>query len=195
MILLKKIAKAAAHVGSVILVVIEVVLILFIIFSRASGEVPTIFGHSVYVIVSPSMTPELEVGDIIVSKQYDGGELAVGDVVEYVAESGAMKGNIITHKIISVTGEGDDRVIVTKGTANTEADAPIRPDQVVSVMVYKTVIIDKLYGIISNTAGFLCLVILPLAGLVVFEIIDIRKEMKKEMEDGQNEDDEDSEKR
>lgn len=187
---IKKIGKSILHAGSIIVVVIEVVLILLLILTKMSGGVPSLFGYSVYVIASPSMTPELEIGDIIISKAYDGGELNVDDVVEYVGKSGDMKGKIITHKIISIDGEGEERVIVTKGTANTEADPPIAPSDVISVMTYKTVVIDKIYSVISTTWGFIFLVILPMAAMIVSEIVDLAKQIKKEKEEGcRNEED------
>ena len=181
---IKKAGRSILHALSIIIVIIEIVLILFLVLTKMSGGVPRLFGHSVYVIATPSMTPELEVGDIIISKAYDGGELSVGDVVEYVGKSGEMKGKIITHKIISIDGEGADRTIITKGTANTEADPPIAPSDIISVMKYKTVVIDKIYRVISTTWGFICLVILPMAAMIVSEIVDLARQIKKEKEGG-----------
>ena len=181
---IKKAGKSILHALSIVIVAIEIVLILFLVLTKMSGGVPTVFGHSVYVIASPSMTPELEVGDIIIAKAYDGGALRVGDVVEYVGKSGDMKGKIITHKIISIDGEGAERTIITKGTANTEADPPIKPSDVISVMKYKTVVIDKIYRVISTTWGFLCLVILPMIAMIVSEIVDLARQIKKEKTGG-----------
>ena len=190
MVGIKKAGKSILHAFSIMIVIIEIMLILVLILTKISGGVPSFFGHSVYVIVSPSMTPELEVGDMIISKKYDGGELEVGDIVEYVGKSGEMKDKIITHKIVSIDGEGDNRTIITKGTANTEADPPIAPSDILSVMTYKTVVIDKVYGVISTRAGFICLVILPMAAMIVSEIVDLLLQIKKEKEGGSEDDEE-----
>jgi len=181
---IKKIGKKIAHVLSIVIVVVEIVVIAALIFTKMSGEVPTVFGYSVYVIVSPSMSPDLEIGDIIISKQYDGGELHEGEVVEYIGKSGSMAGKIITHKIVSITGEGDDRVIITKGTANSSEDAPISPSDVIAVMKYKTVVIDKVYAVLSTTVGFICLVLLPMAAMIVSEIVRLILELKGEKDGG-----------
>ena len=187
---IKKIGKSILHALAIAIVIIEIILILLLILTKASGGVPFFFGHSAYVIVSPSMTPELEIGDIIIAKEYDGGELNLGDVVEYIGKTGEMKGKIITHKIVSIEGEGEDRIIITKGTANAEADPPISPSDIVSVMTYKTVVMDKVYGVISTRAGFICLVILPLAAMIASEIVDLSLQIKKEKEGGSGEDEE-----
>lgn len=192
MINVKKAGKALLRAVSILIVVIEIVMILFLVLTKVSGGVPSLFGHSVYVIVSPSMTPELEIGDVIIARKYDGGELETGDVVQYMGKSGDAKGKIITHKIISIEGEGEDRIIVTKGTANTQADQPITPAEVLSTMTYKTVVIDKIYRLISTTPGFICLVILPLAAMIISEIVELVRQIQKEKE-GEGEDEGDSE--
>ena len=137
------------------------------------------------------MTPDLEVGDVIISKQYDGGELSVGQVVEYIGKEGSYTGKIITHRIESISGEGDDRVIITKGTANNDADPPISPSDIIAVMVYKTVIIGKIYSILSTTPGFILLVLLPMAAMIVAEIVRLILDIKGESNDKTNSQDKD----
>ena len=172
---LKKVVDAI----SMAIVVVEILIIASILVAKFSGNIPSIFGHHLYVIVSPSMTPDLEVGDVIISRAYDGGELKVGQIVEYVGKSGQMEGKIITHRIKSITGEGDERVIVTRGTANTADDAPISPDDIVAVMVYKTAFISNVYGIISTTTGFVLLILLPMSAMIIFELVKLLLEVKK----------------
>ena len=163
----------------------------FLLIVKISGGVPSFFGYNMYVIVSPSMSPELEVGDVIISKEYDEGGLSVGDVVQYVAKEGSAKGKIITHKIIRVTGEGADAVVVTQGVANPEPDPAIHASDVMAVMQYKTHVIDKVYGVISTTPGFICLVLVPMMAMIVFEIVDLAKEIHKaKEEEGGKENDE-----
>jgi signal peptidase len=190
----KSILKTIGEGLSIAVIVLEVIVILFLILSKASGGIPSIFGHHMYVIVSSSMSPELEIGDVIISREYEGESLAVGDVIQYVGQRDDMQGKIITHEIISVSGEGEDAVIVTQGIANLEPDPPIRGSDVVAVMQYKTVVIDKIYGAVSTTAGFVFLVMLPMVGMIVFEIISLAKDIRKEAEElkkgGEQEDEE-----
>lgn len=178
----KGIIKKITGVLGGVLLAIEVVLLLLLVISRINGGVPTLFGHNMYVIVSPSMTPELEVGDMILSRVYDGGELKVGDVVQYVGKTGDTQGKIITHKIISIDGD----VITTKGVANALPDAPITRSDVIGVMKYKFVVIDKIYAVISSTWGFLLLVLLPMCAIIVFEIVNLAIDIRKEKEITQN---------
>lgn len=177
-----KVVKKITSVLCGCLVVLEIVIIAFIVFSKMSGGVPSIFGYNMYVVASPSMSPEIEVGDIVISKTYDGESLEVGNVVQFVSKSGESAGKIITHKIIWIGGENNDEII-TKGVANTEPDAPIKRDEVISVVKYKTVVIDKIYRVISSPWGFVLFVTLPLAAMIVWEIVSLSKDIKKEIKE------------
>lgn len=185
----KGLIKKAVGILSGIVISLEIVIIIFIVITKISGGVPSLFGHHMYVIVSPSMTPEINVGDVIVSKKYENETLEVGDVIQYVGRGGDIDGKIITHKIISISGEGSGETIVTKGTANTEPDRPISRSDVIAVMKYKTVLIGPIYKICTSTAGFIFLVMLPLAGMIVFEIVNLVIELKKEREKEEEEQD------
>lgn len=185
-----KLLKKAVSILSGIVISVEIVIILFIVITKISGGVPSLFGHQMYVIVSPSMSPEINVGDVIVSKKYENEPLAVGDVVQYIGKYGDIDGKIITHKIISIDGEGSDATIVTQGVANAEPDRPINASDVIAVMKYKTVIIGPLYRVFSSTAGFIFLVMLPLAAMIVFEIVNLVIDLKKEREKEEEEQDE-----
>ncbi len=176
----KNISKKILRILGIAVIVVEMILIVVLVGTKLSGKVPSFFGYSAYVIVSPSMSPDLEIGDIIISKEYDGGDLSEGQVVEYVGKKGSMAGKIITHRIESISGEGDDRVIVTKGTANPDPDPAISPDDIVAVMVYKTVVIDKIYAVFSTTAGFICLILLPMMAMIITEIVRLLLDCKGE---------------
>lgn len=187
MIKVKSIAKKAMQILSIALVIIEILVIGSIVITKVSGNVPNLFGYSLYVIASPSMSPDLEIGDVIVSRQYKGGELREGQVVEYIGKSGDMAGKIITHRIVSISGEGDDRVIITKGTANTDEDPPISPSDIIAVMTYKTVVIDKIYAVLSTTVGFIFLVLLPMMAMIITEVVRLMLDVKGEKDGKSNE--------
>ncbi len=179
---ISKIVKKVASISCMCLIALEILVIAVIVVSKMSGGVPSVLGYNMYVVASPSMSPELEIGDVVISKTYDGGELEVGDVVQFVSKSGESKGKIITHKIIWIGGENEDEII-TKGVANAQADAPINRSDVMSVVKYKTVVIDKIYGALSSTWGFILLVMIPLAAMIVLEITSLSKDIKKEIKE------------
>ena len=174
--MIKKLLGKVGGVLSTLLVVTEILVILFIVITKMSGDTPGLFGYRMYVIVSPSMEPQIKVGDIIISKEYTGGELAVGDVVTYEGKSGDVAGKIITHEIISIDGDH----VITKGTANLSADPVICREDILAVMKYQPAVLSAIYGVLTSTAGFVCLLLLPLAAVIVSEIVSLVLEIKKE---------------
>lgn len=177
----KKAFKGIGRALSIVLIVFEVLIIVFLVVSKVQGNPPTLFGHQMYFIRTGSMSPYLEPGDVIISKKYDGGELVVGNDGDVVTYYGNVNGNVemITHRVIEIDGEK----IVTKGDFNNTVDSPITKNDIEAVMVYKTVVIDKIYMIISSTWGFWLLIFTPIALLIVSEIVSLVKELKREKEE------------
>lgn len=177
----KKAFKGIGRALSIVLIVFEVLIIVFLVVSKVQGNPPTLFGHQMYFIRTGSMSPYLEPGDVIISKKYDGGELVAGNDGDVVTYYGNVNGNVemITHRVIEIDGEK----IVTKGDFNNTVDSPITKNDIEAVMVYKTVVIDKIYMIISSTWGFWLLIFTPIALLIVSEIVSLVKELKREKEE------------
>ena len=177
----KRVFKGIGRTLSVALIVFEVIIIVFLVISKVQGNPPTLFGHQMYFIRTGSMSPYLEPGDVIISKKYDGGELIAGRDGDIVTYYGDVRGSteMITHRVIEIDGDK----IVTKGDFNNTADSPITKNDVEAVMVYKTVVIDKIYMIISSTWGFWLFIFTPIALLIISEIVSLVKELKREKEE------------
>jgi signal peptidase len=77
-------------------------------------RLPKIFGYAQVIVISGSMQPFIEAGDLIIIKEQE--EYQESDVVTY--RSGRI---LITHRIIDISESG----IVTKGDANNAADEPV----------------------------------------------------------------------
>ena len=82
--------------------------------SLAGNALPMPFGTGAAVVLSGSMSPALEVDDLVIVRARSSYE--VGDVVVY--QSGK---DLIVHRIIEINGSE----IITKGDANQSADSPI----------------------------------------------------------------------
>jgi len=76
-------------------------------------------GFRSMVVISGSMSPTLNVGDIVITKSVPPEELAVGDVVRYRRS----QVNIV-HRILDVQDTGNGIVLTTKGDANNTIDSP-----------------------------------------------------------------------
>ena len=93
------------------------------------SKIPSVFGYSMLIIASPSMTGAIEAGDAIIIKKSD--SYAVGDVITYFP---ADENFSVTHRIVRM--EGDK--FYTKGDANQSEDPdPVLIEQIAGKVAVK----------------------------------------------------------
>ena len=192
----KNIVKKTLKGLVVAFIILEVVLMCFVMIFKMSGKNPTLFGYQFYVIVSPSMEPELSVGDVILSKKYKGQPIETGDIITFLGREGSLEGKVVTHQVIEVEEINGELSITTKGLANNIEDPSITQNDVLSVMKYKTVVFGFIYRLMSSTPGFIFLILLPLLILIASEIYRLAKILHSDENDendqqkGEEDDDE-----
>lgn len=194
-----KLKKGISYAVNLLLTIIFVALVclfVFVFITIRSGNQPTIFGYRFYVIATDSMTPELEVGDLIISRavNYDhhsATELEVGDIITYTAAYGEMKGYSITHRIIESVHFDDEYgvyVVTTKGDKQGAVeDLPVPVENINAVMVAKSEFLSFIYKIFSNPTVSLLLLILPLGVILVVLILRLVFSLKSTPKDNSDE--------
>ncbi len=157
-----------------------IVLIVSIIFiQRISNNKVTLGGYSIFTIISESMLPKYEIGDMVFAKKVDPREIKVGDDVVYLGEKGSFKDKIVTHQVVKKQKINGQYLFETKGLANPTSDPQINETQLLGVVIFKGNILSFLSRIVNNTYGFYFVIFIPLAILFCFEIIDIIAERKE----------------
>lgn len=151
-----------------------------IIFQVSSGNQPNLFGYRFYVVVTDSMTPELQVGDVLISKitgldADSAADIAVGDIITYTAEYGDQRGRSITHRVIESAhydSDYDRMVITTRGDKQGSAtDLPVPIENVNAVMVKNSGILTALYAFFTSFTGIICLLAIPFGFIIVTLVI------------------------
>ena len=175
----KKILNILKNILAGVLIVIAASLLII----RMMGDTPRIFGYTLYYIVSPSMEPTLEVGDIILSKEVkDPSTLEIGDVVTYQGKEGSFAGKLVTHQIVEIN-ENEDGTLVfrTKGTKEGAViDPAITADQIDSIMIFEVPLLGKIMQVLNTQAGFFFLLVIPLTVCLVIEIMNFVKILKND---------------
>lgn len=97
-------------ISIMIVAFVLIILIRILAFNRYD-----IFGYRVYLIMSGSMVSEINVKDIVITKEVD--ELNVGDIIAYKKD-----GVVTVHRIIDINTEGNKVLYKTKGDANNAVD-------------------------------------------------------------------------
>lgn len=147
-----------------------VVLLAFAIVQRTSNNENGICGFKIFNVISGSMIPVYEIGDIIIVKEVTPEEIKVDDDIVYKGEKGSLKNKTITHRVISIEKSEDGNYkIITKGVANLAQDPPINQTQIYGKVIGHISIISFILKIIFN--GYF-LILIPV-------IILIRKNIKR----------------
>ena len=95
-----------------------------------------IFGFRPAIVVSGSMQPSLNVGDIAIIAELspkDVGNIKVGDIIGYVSKRG-----LIIHRVVGFDYINGKKYLILKGDANPSPDPdPVHPQQVIGKYVGK----------------------------------------------------------
>jgi signal peptidase len=84
-------------------------------------------------IISGSMRPVLDVGDIVIIAKVPASTIETGDIIEFREAEGVTT----VHRVVGIDDSGGQTVFITQGDANSEPDAnSVLPDNVVGKVVF-----------------------------------------------------------
>lgn len=152
---IKLAARAAGFAVTAVLALLLVGNLYLIAAGAITGEHPTLFGYAAAVVVSGSMSPTIEVDDMVIIHRQD--SYSRRDIITY--KDGEI---LVTHRIEDITDGG----YITKGDANNTTDGTISPDRVVGRVILVIPKVGALIAFLRTPFGMLLLV---LGGLVVLE--------------------------
>ncbi|MGN0462579.1 MAG: signal peptidase I, partial [Ruminococcus sp.] len=148
-----KIVRKILSILSFVFLGIMVLTVIFFFVQRVTGGTTTIFGYSVYRVSSPSMEPELSVGDVILTEKVDAKSLQIGDIITYNGMEGSYAGKVITHRVEDIEEVDGQFLFTTKGDANPEIDPIVYEGQILGKMAFKVPIIGVLYSFFITPYG------------------------------------------
>lgn len=122
--------KRNQKIKKILIIILYIMLIPTILFSLLliclelgnSGIFPSSLNIEIYTVTSESMSPRLNINDIIIVKKgYTNEEYKVGNIITFKKKNG----EIVTHRIDDITTVDLQRAYVTKGDNNTVKDDEI----------------------------------------------------------------------
>ena len=182
--------KFVISVIKFILTTLIIIIIGVILIQRFSNNNMSLGGYRIFTVVTESMVPKYQVGDVILIKEEEKSNIQIGDDVTYMGKIGSYADKIVTHQVIGIE-IGNDGLLKfhTKGIANEDEDPLVSEEQIYGVVQAKLQIVTFLNGIINNMYGMYFLIIIPLAIIMFTEF----KSFKEEKIDYDEDDDEDLE--
>lgn len=180
-----KILTGIGIILCVILIPILVINCTLIIKSYTNkDQVPSISGIFPMIILTDSMYPEFESGDLIICNTAEPEEIKVGDVICFYDPEGNGTATV-THRVQEVVTDDEGNLAwITKGDANNTEDLPTVPAKNL-IGVYKTRLkgLGKVAMFMQTTQGLIICVICPIILLVAYDVIRRRAYEKSKKKD------------
>lgn len=179
----KGIMKFISTVISWTILVILVILASFLAYYTIGNKLAEKNGEkfepiiSLYTIISPSMTPNINVRDVVVTlKVKSPEEIKKGDVITFISTSSITRGMTITHRVIDIGEDENGVTYTTKGDNNLSPDtAPAKYDNVIGKVVLRIPQLGRVQSLLAGKGGWLVAIVIPAILIIVNDIIKIIK--------------------
>jgi len=175
--------KLLTVVGTILCIILIPVLIInciLIVKSYTSDEVPDVGGFLPLIVLTDSMYPVIESGDLIICRTAEPEEIRVGDVIAFFDPAGNGT-TIVTHRVTEVTEEGWR----TKGdNNNTEDRLTVKPEKLVARYNGTRIAGAGNVALFMQTApGLIVCVVLPMLLLIGYDAVRRRMYEKTSRDD------------
>lgn len=146
-------------------------------------EVPSIGGIFPMIVLTDSMYPEIQSGDLIICRQTDADAIRIGDVITFFDPAGNGT-SIVTHRVIEITEEDGELAFRTRGDANNADDRlAVKASKVVGTYWKRIPTAGRVAMFMQTTAGLVVCVVLPLILLIGYDMLRTRKFEKAHKQD------------
>lgn len=180
--MLKNIFKIIKGVINLIIVLLVISFLLIVCLQRFTNNKISFFDYRMFTVVTGSMEPKYNIGDILIAKETDPSEIKIGDSISYLAKSDEIRGNVVTHEVVNITKDENGRYLFhSKGLTNLIEDPVVHEEQLFGVVVYKTKLLSFVKKIVSTDIGMILFIIIPILYIIVSEMVAflIEKEEKR----------------
>ena len=167
--------KAFTVIGTILCIILTPVLIINLTLIAKSyinqDEVPSVGGWLPLIVLTDSMQPEIDGGDLIICHTAEAEEIKTGDIIAFFDPAGNGT-SIVTHRVIEIVEENGELSFRTKGDNNNAEDKLLVSENDL-VAIYKTRIAGagNVAMFMQSPTGLIVCVVLPIVMLVGYDLI------------------------
>ncbi len=149
-----------------------------------SDEVPSFGGYCPFIVLTDSMTPTIDSGDLVIDKVVnDPSQIQKGDIISFF-DPASQSQSIVTHRVVEVVSDTDGIAFRTKGDGNnTEDEKAVPGKNVVGLYTGKITGAGHVVMFMQSTPGLLVCVALPIVLLLGYDFIRRRKYESRQQAD------------
>lgn len=171
-------------------------MMVFTIFSVATFDRNDrdVFGYKFFIVQTDSMSAtDFSAGDIIFVKETDPSTLKEGDIISFISQNTNNYGEIVTHKIRSITtNENGDAGFITYGTTtNTDDKTVVTYPYVLGKYKGRLPKVGMFFAFLKTTPGYILCILVPFLILIGYNGLNcislFRRYKKEQMQELQDE--------
>jgi len=137
-----------------------------------------------YIIISPSMVPNINVYDAVITMRVSEKYIELYDIITFLSKEIETNGTPITHRVVGIVETEDgEKAYRTKGDANASEDrALIRQREVLGKVLLRIPMIGHVKTFLSSKFGWILMVVVPCLGIVGYDILKLTGLIKAKKE-------------
>ncbi len=179
--------KIGVVVGTVLCILLLPILVINITLIVRSftnpDKVPSIGNIFPLIVLTDSMYPEIQSGDLIICHTEEAEKIQVGDVIAFFDPEGNGT-SIVTHSVKEITEVDGKLAWVTRGIANnTDDGTPVPAENLVGVYSRRIPGLGNAVLFMQTTTGLIVCVVCPILLLVVWDVVRRRRYEKRNRAD------------
>lgn len=174
--ILQKLFKIISYIIITVLCLFVLLIIFYIISSKLNTKENYKPKISMYTIVSPSMTPVINVYDVVLNiRPKSDNDIQIGDIITYISRDPSSSGMTITHRVIEISKDSEGNIeFLTQGDNNSDPDPLYVPyDDVVGVEIAIIPYLGKIQFILTSNKNVLIIFLVPIIIYLLFDIFKL----------------------
>lgn len=168
----KKILKIVFKIIYQLAIIFCLILTIIIVLQKVTDNNKTIFGYRIFRVITGSMEPEYDIGQVVISKEVEPKDIKIGDDIVYLGTYGDYNGKIIMHEVVGIDIDGNNNYnFHAKGLHSASVEDPqIKASQIYGVVKFKSGILTVLYRLATSIySAFVIITILVLNVFISFK--------------------------
>ena len=179
--------KILTVIGTILCIILIPVLIINLTLIAKSfinkDQVPSVGGVFPLIVLSDSMYPVIESGDLIICQTADPEDIRVNDVISFFDPEGSGTA-VITHRVIEILENEQGLSFKTKGdNNNTEDKRPVPAENLVGVYNTRVPGAGNVALFMQSTPGLIICVVVPIVLLVGYDMLRRRQYEQENQKD------------
>ena len=180
-------SKVFTVIGTILcMILVPILLINLTLIAKSylnKDEVPNVGGVLPLIVLTDSMYPQIESGDLIICKTISAENVKVEDVISFFDPAGNGT-SIVTHRVVEIVEQNGETFFRTRGDHNNTEDKDLVPAEKL-VGLYKTRIpgAGNIAMFMQTATGLIVCVLLPILLLVGYDLIRRRHYEKNKKQD------------